>query len=781
MKKRIAMSLLCAVVSAGIMAGITGGVTVMAEETETAAAADNTFEAGTEGKILESGKCGDSVYYQIIQGTTIADVSLRIYGTGRMADYEMLDAPWQVQNSLYGTGSTDIEIEDGVTYIGDNAFAVMPRVGEVHIPETVTEIGDNAFTSMHYLRQVTIPASVEKIGEQAFFSMASLETVTFAPGSHLQTIGARAFGACKELTGNVTIPDSVTEIGDGAFYQDEKISSVTLGAGVQSIGKLAFGKCSSLPADITIPEQVSLIDEGAFTDTPVSSATFQGDAPDIEKAAFPQGTILYYNTKKAGWGAPTVGGYAAYPIGTDPTNPSDPGQKTPKDLLFSSDGVSIYYKGNYQESTGSWKVRLYITNDSSQEMIVEANDTYVNDSSINTLFRQHVQPGETASSDITLLKPYLQRNGIVSLDSMRASFKIITSNYRTIAKSDLLDIPVSAYDNLFSFTENDGMTIRFGKQQSFTYMGSVGIRDAELTPDSRVSFVPEKTDTVAEYAKTSFRSYAAKNGLTLAQIFRPAIAVYLDGVKRGTVTDTSLEDRLSIETAAPSSIQKEGRTYVWFRYYGGADELGRWQTGTVSKDFSSFPALAIGYVTEAPDVPTFGWLELNGKSYWYENSTRQGTVNDPKGVRWKEDPPTANRGREIYDPSSDAWYWLDSNADGAKATGKEVFMPYVYQDEKERQLSDEEMRSLASASDAGMQEFVYQDMKNGSGKWVRYDGEGRMLKGWVTITGDLAAVYPDQRGNTYYYDEKTGAMAKGNIMINGRTYHFDEVTGVLVR
>ena len=115
------------------------------------------------------------------------------------------------------------------------------------------------------------------------------------------------------------------------------------------------------------------------------------------------------------------------------------------------------------------------------------------------------------------------------------------------------------------------------------------------------------------------------------------------------------------------------------------------------------------------------WYMIDGKSYWYENWVRQG---------WQ--PSNANyRGKEIYDPASGAWYWLDSVQQGAKAVSKEV----------------------------------YQD-SNG-GKWVRYDANGHMIKGWYT-----------QDGKTWYYDLTTGAMYKGWHTIEGSTYHFDETTGV---
>ena len=43
--------------------------------------------------------------------------------------------------------------------------------------------------------------------------------------------------------------------------------------------------------------------------------------------------------------------------------------------------------------------------------------------------------------------------------------------------------------------------------------------------------------------------------------------------------------------------------------------------------------------------PENGWYQEypGGPWYWYENGVRQGTTG---------------RGKEIYDPASDAWYWL---------------------------------------------------------------------------------------------------------------------------
>ncbi|MBR2812788.1 MAG: InlB B-repeat-containing protein [Solobacterium sp.] len=163
-------------------------------------------------------------------------------------------------------------------------------------------------------------------------------------------------------------------------------------------------------------------------------------------------------------------------------------------------------------------------------------------------------------------------------------------------------------------------------------------------------------------------------------------------------------------------------------------------------------------VVEKNDDPAggikFGFNEYKGKKYWFENWVRQGIKGDPKNIT--DTVFGYERGREIYDPESDGWYWLDAIYDGAKAESKEVWMPYLFQDDL-----------LKGA--------------NKEGKWVRYDADGKMIKGWYTVFGADAALYPEQAGNTYCYDLLTGQMCKGYWTIGDEIYHFDETTGVLIR
>lgn len=124
------------------------------------------------------------------------------------------------------------------------------------------------------------------------------------------------------------------------------------------------------------------------------------------------------------------------------------------------------------------------------------------------------------------------------------------------------------------------------------------------------------------------------------------------------------------------------------------------------------------------------WVRIDGKDYWYENWQRLG---------WNPADPFY-RGKEIYDPVSNAWYWLDNVYQGAKAVSKDVY---------------QESHS------------AYPDRPDGTGKWVRYDANGRMVKGWQYTSA-----------GTYYFEPVTGSMAKGYVPIDGTIYYFNEITGI---
>ena len=248
----------------------------------------------------------------------------------------------------------------------------------------------------------------------------------------------------------------------------------------------------------------------------------------------------------------------------------------------------------------------------------------------------------------------------------------------------------------------------------------------------------EKNGWVEENGKKYWYEKGVKQGTTGRgkEIYDPDSDAWywLDAVQGGAMT---VSKDVYQESAAGQWADKPDGTGKWVRYDENGHMVKGWQTtdkgtyyfdlitGAMAKgtgDIDGVPCAFDKYTGIALDGQ---WLTIKGADFWYEKGVRQGLDG---------------RGKEIYDPASDAWYWLDAVDQGKKATSKDV-----YQESKAGQWADR---------------------ADGTGKWVRYDAQGHMIKGWSA----------DKR---YYFDPIYGTMAKGDAVIDGRTYHFDKNTGVL--
>lgn len=247
----------------------------------------------------------------------------------------------------------------------------------------------------------------------------------------------------------------------------------------------------------------------------------------------------------------------------------------------------------------------------------------------------------------------------------------------------------------------------------------------------------EKNGWVEENGKKYWYENGVKQGTTGRgkEIYDPNSDAWywLDAVQGGAMT---VSKDVYQESAAGQWADKPDGTGKWVRYDENGHMVKGWQTtdkgtyyfdlitGAMAKgagDIDGVPCAFDEYTGIALDGQ---WLTIKGADFWYEKGVRQGLDG---------------RGKEIYDPASDAWYWLDSVDQGKKATSKDVYQE----------------------SEAGQ----WADRADGTGKWVRYDAQGHMIKGWSA----------DKR---YYFDPIYGTMAKGDAVIDGRTYHFDKNTGI---
>ena len=190
-------------------------------------------------------------------------------------------------------------IGEGVTSIGDYAFANCPQVTDVEISDSVERIGYRAFINCTGLKEIEIPKNVIIIesfafnncslletlnlnaenlgGGEAFYNTSikslnvgpnvsyiprlySLETVAFSEGA--TSVPNYAFSGCDELM-SVTLSGTVTSIGYQAFYNCSKLKSINIPNSVTYIGNYAFQNCESITT-LTTPSSICDIGYRAF-------------------------------------------------------------------------------------------------------------------------------------------------------------------------------------------------------------------------------------------------------------------------------------------------------------------------------------------------------------------------------------------------------------------------------------------------------------------------------------------------------------------------------------
>ena len=251
--------------------------------------------AAEDTRVLASGECGATG--NDVTWTLYRDGRFVVSGIGDMRDYTGADSlPWYANRNDIKT----VDIQSGVTSVGNNAFRTCSNITSVSLPASLTRIGDVAFYQCSALAAVTIPESVTAIGANAF-GYCALTTVTIP--ANVETIGSGVFFRCSALTAitvdaananysstdgvlfdkaadeadpdkptliwypaakagrEYAVPDGTKKIGDYAFQSATNLRKVTLPSGVTEIGEWAFSYNPTL-TDMELPKSLNNVKNG---------------------------------------------------------------------------------------------------------------------------------------------------------------------------------------------------------------------------------------------------------------------------------------------------------------------------------------------------------------------------------------------------------------------------------------------------------------------------------------------------------------------------------------
>lgn len=186
---------------------------------------------------------------------------------------------------------TKVVVPNGITIIGQRAFAGNESIDRIELPETVTCIEREAFAGCVLLQSIVMPENLEEIEDAAFENCVKLirihlqSTITTIPDSCFKRCRALqevyitqglcgterslvienlAFYGCAKLK-RFESPEKIEKIGDMAFYgctnlkELKFISLLKRISSLRRIGKLAFAKSgisqNQIPVSVTEKEE----------------------------------------------------------------------------------------------------------------------------------------------------------------------------------------------------------------------------------------------------------------------------------------------------------------------------------------------------------------------------------------------------------------------------------------------------------------------------------------------------------------------------------------------
>ena len=167
----------------------------------------------------------------------------------------------------------DLYIPDSISEIKDNTFYECKKLnGTLYLGTGIKNIRKSAFQRCSSLvGDLTMPEYLTGIEDSAFFDCYSFDG-NLSLNDSLERIGEYAFASCSQIKGNLILPDSLLSIGAYAFKDCSKLSTITVGEGLDYINEGAFVR-ANLEGDVDF-KNVEGIDYRAFYQNNIGQLDF---------------------------------------------------------------------------------------------------------------------------------------------------------------------------------------------------------------------------------------------------------------------------------------------------------------------------------------------------------------------------------------------------------------------------------------------------------------------------------------------------------------------------
>lgn len=315
---------------------------------------------------------------------------LNVVGEGSIPDHEH---PWWD----YLAYVRHVDIDDRITYIGNNTFCDLTYVDTINLPADVTFIGDGAFRGGvgNSIGSLVLPGKVESIGSEAFcrlgitkvtipdttnwicdnvFRENPIETYVVTSGNEYAT---DSYGALYELGENgellnlvaypnasafteYKVPDGITMFYNYAIFNAENLTNIILPDSLTWIGREGIVHSHSLTT-LTIPAGVVDVEQNAFSWNDLASVTFLGNKPNFwdncdSFEGNSDGFTIYYYEGTTGWDD-----YDMYPTymlqaGEEPFVARGHVDGTNIDWTIDKDGVlTVFGEGGIPDNVWEWR------------------------------------------------------------------------------------------------------------------------------------------------------------------------------------------------------------------------------------------------------------------------------------------------------------------------------------------------------------------------------------------------------------------------------------------